>query len=90
MKPIVALPGDTVELTAAGVTVNRKLLPNSAPLPFDTKHRPLQHWPFGKYRLASGTVWVISSYNARSYDSRYFGPIPLPLVRNRLTPLMTE
>lgn len=90
MKPIVAVAGDTVELTAAGQAVNRNLLRNSAPLPFDTNHRPLQHWPYDKYRVASGTVWVISSYNARSYDSRYFGPIPLSLLRHRLTSLMTE
>jgi conjugative transfer signal peptidase TraF len=90
MKPIAAVTGDTVELSAAGVTVNDRLLPNSAPLPFDTKRRPLQHWAFGKYRVGSGTVWVISTYNQRSFDSRYFGPIPLPLVRHRLTPFMTE
>ena len=90
MKPIVAVPGDTVVVTAAGISVNGKLLPNSAPLSFDTRHRALQHWPFGKYRVEPGTVWVISSYNARSYDSRYFGPIPLSLVEHRLTALMTE
>ncbi len=90
MKPIVAVAGDTVELAATGVTANGKLLPNSAPLPFDTKHRLLQHWPFGKYRVSAGTVWVISSYNIRSFDSRYFGPVELSSVRSRLTPLLTE
>jgi conjugative transfer signal peptidase TraF len=90
MKPIVAMPGDTVHFSAVGVAVNGALLPNSAPLPFDTKHRLLQHWPFGKYRVASETVWVISSYNPRSFDSRYFGPIPTTAVRSHLRPLFTE
>jgi conjugative transfer signal peptidase TraF len=90
MKPIVAAAGDTVQLSAVGVAVNGKLLPNSAPLAFDTKHRPLQRWPFGKYRVASKTVWVISSYNARSFDSRYFGPVQLSSVRFHLTPVLTE
>ena len=90
MKPIVAVDGDTVEFSAAGITVNGTPLLNSAPLSFDTKHRPLQHWPFGKYRVASGSAWVISSYNHRSFDSRYFGPIELASVRFHLIPVFTE
>jgi type IV secretory pathway protease TraF len=72
------------------VAVNDDLLPNSAPRPFDINNRSLQHWPFGRYCVAPGTVWVISSFNARSFDSRYFGPISLRSVRARLIPLLTE
>jgi conjugative transfer signal peptidase TraF len=90
MKPIVAVPGDVVTFSEAGIAVNGRLLRNSAPRQVDTKNRPLQHWPFGTYAIAPGTVWVISSYNARSFDSRYFGPITLASVRHHLRPLATE
>ena len=90
MKPIVAVAGDIVEVSSRGVAVDGRLLPNSAARPFDTKSRPLQHWPFGTYRVAPGTVWVISSFNARSFDSRYFGPVPIASIRCHLRPLLTE
>jgi conjugative transfer signal peptidase TraF len=90
MKPMVAIPGDIIQFSTAGVAVNGHLLRNSAPRPVDTKNRPLQHWPFGTYRVAKGTVWVISWYNARSFDSRYFGPVSTSAIRSRLRPLLTE
>ena len=90
MKPIVAVAGDTVEASWRGVAVNGKLLPNSATHPFDTKNRPLQCWPLGTYRVAPSTVWVISSFNARSFDSRYFGPVPIASIRCHLRPFLTE
>ena len=52
-KPIVARAGDTVELSASGMAVNGRLLPNTAPLATDTAGRPLSHWPFGRYVVAA-------------------------------------
>ena len=89
MKPVAAHPGDFVEISSHGFVVNGKALPNSAPLNVDTNGRSLQHWPFGKYRVETGTVWVISSYNRRSFDSRYFGPVPTISIRGRVRPLLT-
>ncbi len=90
MKPIVAVSGDTVQISQQGVAVNGRLLPNSATRWFDTKNRPLTHLPFGKYPVDTGTVWVISSFNPRSFDSRYFGPVPIASIRFHLRPLVTE
>lgn len=89
MKPIAAQPGDTVEFTSRGFVVNGKALPNSAPLNVDTDGRSLHHGPFGKYRVETATVWVVSSYNLRSFDSRYFGPVPTISIRERVRPLLT-
>ena len=89
LKPVVASAGDTVELSARGISVNGVLLPNTAPLSKDTKGRPLQPWPFGRYLVADGMFWVISSYHPRSFDSRYFGPVPLDWVRNYVRPWIT-
>jgi conjugative transfer signal peptidase TraF len=89
LKPVVAVAGDVVELSNRGISVNGKLLPNTAPLPRDSKGRPLEAWAFGRYAVASGTVWVASSYHPRSFDSRYFGPVPTSAIRHRLEPLFT-
>jgi conjugative transfer signal peptidase TraF len=89
MKPIAAQSGDTVEMSSRGLVVNGKVLPNSAPLNVDTAGRSLQHWHFGKYRVETATVWVVSSYNRRSFDSRYFGPVRTISIRERVRPLLT-
>ena len=89
LKPIIAKAGDIVELTAAGIFVNAHFVPNTAPLSLDTKHRPLEHFPYGRYVVAQEEVWVASSYNARSFDSRYYGPVPIYRIREHLKPLLT-
>lgn len=89
LKPVVANPGDIVKLSDRGIEVNGKLLPNTAPLTADTKGRPLASWKFGRYTVQPGTVWVASSYNRRSFDSRYFGPVPTSSIRERVRPLLT-
>ena len=88
-KPIVARTGDIVELSATGMVVNGRLLPNTPPLATDTAGRPLPHWRFGRYVVAPGAVWVASSYNSRSFDSRYFGPVAASQVREHVRPLLT-
>jgi conjugative transfer signal peptidase TraF len=75
LKPIAARPGDTVTVSKSGITVNGIPLPNTRSYPFDARHYPLHQWPAGTYAVAPGTMWVLSTYNDHSYDSRYFGPI---------------
>jgi conjugative transfer signal peptidase TraF len=90
LKPLIAGPGGVVQLSPRGICVNGVLLANTAPLSKDTEGRPLKAWPFGRYRVAPGTVWVASSYQPRSFDSRYFGPISTAAIRHRLKPLLTQ
>jgi conjugative transfer signal peptidase TraF len=87
LKPVVARAGDTVLLDNAGVVVNGKRLPHSAPLDHDTEGRPMTPWPLGTYAVPAGQIWVISSYSGRSYDSRYFGPVAVASVLERYRPL---
>jgi conjugative transfer signal peptidase TraF len=89
LKPLVATVGDTVEMSIRGIAVNGHVLPNTAPLAHDTKGRALRAWPFGRYLVAPGTVWVASSYNPRSFDSRYFGAIPTTAIRARVKAVLT-
>jgi conjugative transfer signal peptidase TraF len=89
LKPVVAREGDLVDVSAAGIAVNGHLLPNTAPLHRDTKGRPLTSWPLGQYTVEPGSVWVASSYNRRSFDSRYFGPVAISSIRDHVKPLLT-
>ena len=89
LKPVVACAGDLVTFSERGIAVNGRLLDRTAPLKFDGRGRPLVAWPFGLYHVSPGTVWVASSYSPRSFDSRYFGPIPLTTIQGRLRPLLT-
>ena len=88
MKPVVARAGDSVRLSETGVAVNGMAIQNSAPLLKDTAGRPLRPWPVGTYVVQPGTIWVVSDYHPRSFDSRYFGPVSVALIRNRLRPLL--
>jgi conjugative transfer signal peptidase TraF len=87
LKPIVARAGDLVIVSEEGISVNGVPLPRTRPLPFDVNGRPLKAWPRGDYVILTGTVWVASTYNAGSYDSRYMGPIEISQIRRRLRPL---
>jgi conjugative transfer signal peptidase TraF len=87
LKPVVAVAGDRVVLTADGLRVNGRLLQQTAPLYRDAAGRGLRPWPFGSYLVEQGTVWVASTSNRGSYDSRYMGPIRVNQIRARLRPL---
>jgi conjugative transfer signal peptidase TraF len=89
LKPVVARAGDVVEMSARGIAVNGRLLPNTAPLTRDSKGRQLRSWTFGRYTVGRNAVWVASSHNGQSFDSRYFGPVPVAAIRDHLRPLLT-
>lgn len=87
LKPVAAIAGDVVRVTAAGIAVNGTLLPNSAALKQDSAGRPLRPVPPGTWRVAPGAVWLVSTYAARSFDSRYFGPVPVSAVHGTARPV---
>jgi len=90
LKPVAARAGDTVEVGQMGISVNGHLLPNTAAFKIDAKKRPMHVWPNGTYIVQPGTVWVLSTYNRYSYDSRYYGPIQLSTVISHAKPLWTS
>ena len=89
LKPVVAREGNQVEVSSRGISVNGSLIPNTAAKTLNTEGRPLSPWPFGSYQVEPGTVWVASTYNRRSFDSRYFGAIRVVDIRHLLRPLWT-
>ena len=87
LKHVVGRAGDVVDIDRTGMRVNGRALPNTQPHPRDHRGRSLEAYPPGRYRVAPGTLWVASTWNDGSFDSRYFGPIPAATVRSRLAPL---
>jgi conjugative transfer signal peptidase TraF len=90
IKPVVAWPGDTVETSAAGIVVNGQMLPNTVAINRDSTGRQLHPFPAGTYRVQKDELWVVSSFSPRSFDSRYFGPVPLRSVHSWIRPLLVE
>jgi conjugative transfer signal peptidase TraF len=84
-----ALPGDTVAIERDGVTINGKRIPRSTVTARDSAGRPLAHVPFGTYTVAADQIWLFGFHDRRSWDARYFGPVPLSSVRGALAPVLT-
>jgi len=89
LKVIGGLGGDEVDIEAGWIAVNGRRLANSATLMLDSIGRPLTHVVWGKRRVGPEEVWLFGLNNRRSWDSRYFGPIPLRAIRGVAEPLLT-
>ncbi len=87
VKPIAAIGGDVVDGSAVGIAVNGTPISNPASLSRDEAGRPLQRVPAGLYRVPSGELWLLSGHDPRSFDSRYFGAVPITGVRGIASPV---
>ena len=88
-KVVLAMVGDSVEVTAEGLLVNGRPVRNTKPLAVDAAGRSLRRFPDGTYIVGQDELWLFSPYSKRSFDSRYFGPLPVSSIRNRVLPLWT-
>lgn len=75
LKPVCAVAGDQVVISRQGIAVNGIVLPNSTAATRDSAGRPLNPLQPGTYKVKPGTIWLVSNY-PKSFDSRYFGPLP--------------
>ena len=87
VKPIGAASGDVVAMSESGVTVNGRAIRGTAPLAQDSAGRPLRPVRPGTYPVAPGEVWLLSGHDPRSFDSRYFGPVPASNVQGVAQPV---
>jgi conjugative transfer signal peptidase TraF len=85
-KMVAALPGDTVVLTADGITVNGALQSHSRALASDFKGRKLPRFPGGAYVVGRGYIWLLAPSD-RSFDSRYLGALVARNVLDRVQPV---
>jgi conjugative transfer signal peptidase TraF len=87
LKPVAAIAGDRVSGTDEGIHINGRLIASSKRLNHDGLGRILPSPEAPDVFVAKGEVWVISSYNSLSFDSRYFGPVPISRIEGLAGPL---
>jgi len=86
LKKILGLEGDRVEIQRA-VSINNQLIKNSKLFTKDRNKNLLPIQP--SQTIDRGYFWAMSDYNERSFDSRYFGQIPLKNIIGIATPILT-
>lgn len=89
LKRIAGMPGDEIELSPRLLVVNGRVMNRNVVLEVDSRGRPLAHVPFGHRTLAADEVWLLGVHPERSWDSRYFGPVPLSSIVAIARPLLT-
>jgi len=87
VKPVAAVSGDLVTVSSNGISVNAAPVADTAALARDEVGRALHSVPAGSYRVASDDVWLLSGHDPRSFDSRYFGVVPIADVVGVARPL---
>jgi conjugative transfer signal peptidase TraF len=88
-KVIGAHAGDIVDVEPGWVAINGVKFSNSQTATFDSSGRPLTHVAWGEHRVSQHEVWLFGFNNARSWDARYFGPVPAANLRGVLKPVVT-
>ncbi len=74
-KPLIALPGDTVQVTDERVRVFGRKEFDVPVYAQDRRGRSLSN-AMGIHVLQFGECFLLSTHSPFSYDSRYYGPIP--------------
>jgi conjugative transfer signal peptidase TraF len=86
VKRVAALAGDRVCADSGIVVINDHIAAET--LLIDHEGRPLSAWN-GCRTLGQGEFFLLMADVPASFDSRYFGPIPVTSVIGRLVPLWT-
>lgn len=87
-KPVAAIEGDLIAISDSGISVNGKPIKNSRRFQMDGHKNPLPRPGPGEFRVAANTIWLVSDYSARSFDSRYFGPIATRHIQGSIQPVL--
>ncbi len=88
VKPVAALAGDVIEIGTDGICVNGILLPNTRPI--EARQLDwLRPYSPGRYVVREGDAWLVSTYNPRSWDSRYYGPVRITDLTSVVRPVWT-
>lgn len=88
MKEIAAIPGDRVLLSGQGLVVNGRQIPVTEVKSMDRSGRSLVHAPYGERLVGAAEIGVLGIDRRVSWDSRYYGPVPLDHVRVGALPVL--
>jgi signal peptidase I len=80
VKRVVATEGQTVELRGASLLIDG--VPCAEPY---ARYVGSQQADFGPFRVPAGSVFVLGDNRNQSYDSRFWGPVPVTDVVGRVT-----
>ncbi|WP_442921071.1 DUF736 family protein [Mesorhizobium sp. Cs1321R2N1] len=86
LKHVLALGGQTVCRRGAAIITHGKIYGTA--LEHDSEDRPLPVWQ-GCRVLADGEVFLMNWNVADSFDSRYFGSVPITNIVGRAVPIWT-
>lgn len=79
LKIVAAVSGDVVDEGDEGVRIDGRRVRNSRPIRSDFEKRALQP-RYGRLVIPAQSVWLMG-VATRSWDSRYWGPVPESAVR---------
>jgi conjugative transfer signal peptidase TraF len=88
LKRIIALPGDSVQVSESGLSVNGQSIPNSRPIKRDVYGKPLPQLAYGTYSIYQGSMWVLANTNPASFDGRYWGTLTMAYVVGVAKPVL--
>jgi conjugative transfer signal peptidase TraF len=89
IKVIGAIADDRVNLALENIRVNDTALPGSATRLRDSHGRAVRALARRNYETAANELWLFGLQDARSWDSRYFGPVPVNAVLGAVEPVFT-
>lgn len=90
IKKIEGIEGDRIDIKDIGIYINGKLLPNTAKKRHDMFGKEMPSQLFSSFfTLGAGEFFLISTYNAFSFDARYFGVIQKKQIKTVLIPFLT-
>lgn len=78
LKKVMAIEGDTLTFQDDIVKINGEALKRYRIVQKDSQNRPLKiFYPISVYTLKEGEYWLMSDYKPNSWDSRYWGAVPV-------------
>lgn len=86
LKKIIALEDDNITIGKA-ISLNNQPIKNSTIFKKDHNGNLLSIQ--SSQKIKKGYFWAMSDYNEKSYDSRYFGQVPLSNIIGIATPILT-
>ena len=88
IKKLAAVGGDTLRFNQQGLSVNGgPVIQNTQQLAIDPSGRQLPI--VSSAMVSTNSAFLISDYNANSFDSRYFGEVPIENIEGVVQPLKT-